>query len=399
MQFTFMFELKLNQHFCKMPKIWIIGRGLYALNLARFIKNINKNDIMLCLLTTDAHDFAGWSKNFDQVIYIEFRPSTYFKDVYDIVKDNYAIPVGEETLFLEYGNYLEQNATNKINFLQEEHLHEKHSNKRSEFKNIFPIKIKYHNKMHFMNLVKIADIPCLKTFYCGNIVTVPKITKFLLKPIYSRGSIGQQIIIIDPANPYCVPQNYILQEYLENKNEYSVFCDIMDSKIESFVCYRCTTMHKGFGIKRELVENEYTNNVLKIYVQTLLDKATENCENYYYNGYLGIDFLETNNIFYATDFNPRITNGIGFLSGSKVIVSLIPYLFSNFNYNTIKECIVLDNDVFFSDDPLPGIFGIFLIIWYFFFALFSFQSIKNYIESKVKDQIITFDERYILFYK
>lgn len=383
------------------PDVWIVGRGLYALNFAKHIKEYN-NDCIIYLLTTDPNDFAGWSNCFSQVVKIKFDPISYFDDVYKIVGFNFIVPVGEETLFLEHINFKHaQLGQNKLHFAYEPKLTmpKQENNKNIQ---IHP-KVHFHNKMNFMKLVEQTNLPLIKTFYPGDIMVHTmensnfKPHKYLLKPIYSRGSLGQQIVDVSIGEPYTVPEKYILQKFVENESEYSIFCDIINSEIDEFVCYQCTAMYKGFSTKRKLITGEICSKLVD-YINILLTHIKKDFGDY--NGYLGVDFIESKGIFYPTDFNPRITNGIGFFNNhfvkkSNEIISIVPYLSNNFGIDSIKECFTTQNDMFSFNDPLPGIFAILLMLWYILSACVMLQPVEKYVESKVKAQIISFEEKHL----
>lgn len=343
-------------------QIWVIGRGLYALNFAKIMKGEN-----LCLLTTDPNDFAGWSNSFSKVVYLKFNPLTYFNDVCKIVGQDIIYIIGEETLYLEYHNKF----TPKLNM-------------KSSIS-----KIKYHNKANFMKLVKKSKIPLIETYYPFKLIQQINTQKFLLKPIYSRGSIGQEVITLNLGQQYIVPENYILQKYLDNKTEYSIFATIESSIILDIICYKCECMHKGFSTKRTVIgSGNIIAKLLTQRTQTLLQNMSSN-----YDGFIGIDFLESGGIFYPTDCNPRVTNGISFYTNpsSDSIISLVPYLKQNFSCSVLVECYTTTNDMFSLADPLPGLFAIFMMIYYVLCALCSGKNVEKYIEKKVQEQIVVFD--------
>ena len=58
--------------------IWVIGRGIYALNLIRTINSA----YTINLITTDKNDFAGWSKKVNKVIYIKKNSPTFSNKKY-----------------------------------------------------------------------------------------------------------------------------------------------------------------------------------------------------------------------------------------------------------------------------------------------------------------------------
>ena len=63
-------------------------------------------------------------------------------------------------------------------------------------------------------------------------------SKDLLKPIYSRGSLGQQIVEINVGEPYTVPPGYILQKFIKNTKEYKkrkIKNTCINYKIDKFI--------------------------------------------------------------------------------------------------------------------------------------------------------------------
>lgn len=365
--------MNLNQNV-----LWIIGRGLYAYNFIRYCKNKYKF-LTYKLITTDENDFSKKSNLFDEVVTIKYdnnNPFEYYCKIKNIVGNEIICPVNEETILLEYFDEIEE----KLNFL---------------FKRC-KSKIFFHNKQNFMKLIENLDIPYIKTYFPNEKIIIKESDNYLLKKIYSRGAIGQRILENDKSYNFIVPDNYLLQTLITKKQEYSFFCVVVENNILEYVVYKCDEMIMGFSTKRIKISGS-TSNKLYEYTNKILLAMKDRFGNY--NGFLGIDFIESENIFYATDFNPRITNGIEFLTKnmSDTIISTIPYVTNKINYfncfDLIKECLTYSNDLFYIDDLIPGLFSIIIIIWYVILACLNFVSPKEYIKNKIQKQIIFIDEK------
>jgi len=309
-------------------KIWIIGRGIYALNLIRSLDN----KYIINLITSNRYDFASYSNKINKVIYIVYRNEyDYINRIIEIIKDDLIIPVGEEYILLE--NYINKTGIN-LNL----YLLDRQNNK-----------YKYHNKKEFNKLLNNIELPTLDVQeYIDN-------NKYILKSIYSRGGIGHLIKYGYELKNIDI-NNYLIQKYIKYEKEYSVFCIVENGNIKSILIYEILMIFNGYSIKRKLVINdklvEYTNKIVK---------------QINYTGFLGLDCLLYKNEYYIVDFNPRITNGISFyLKDSFKIENKIDkidkkkeIIISILNY---KELLKYKNDILYLDDIKPFIICIIVYI-------------------------------------
>ena len=366
-----------NKLFPQEPKypIWVIGRGVYALNLIKALDS--KYEINL--ITTDKDDFAGWSKKVNKVIckksYKDHYDYLYLCDIYDIVQQDMIIAVGEETVILEH----ELNSNNEPGRQANMYGHTKF-NKNKKI---------YHDKQNFMKLLKEIKLPCLE--YHENYTVILKCDgDYLLKPIYSRGGQGQKKIKFQ-SEEYTVPHNYILQKYIHDARECSTFLLADEGQIKIFLTYDVNDMVDGYGTKRSLIENNETYEYCKQIVAKLN-----------YSGFLGMDYINNDGIWYPIDFNPRITNGIGFFKentfdplkmkcelDARTTISTIPYLLTT---GKVFDIFRYKSDYFDMYDIMPGISVTFQLIWAIIESIYYLTNTKQYIKNKLLEKIVTCDK-------
>jgi hypothetical protein len=393
-------------------KIWIIGRGTYALGLIYALKS----NYELNLITSEYLDIAIYGTNkLNKVIYIEppkiIGEYNYVKNIMEIVGSDLIIPVGEETIIIEYILNKYPQLNNQINLFG--------STISSN------IKYHYHNKENFYQLIKNLNIDHIDIFTLdetkkllsvGSEPTGPTdptyptnqtypTGKYLLKPKFSRGGLNQ--IILDKSNideillNPTIPVNYIIQKYIYIKKEYSVFAIVNHGQIiNNVIIYESLDMFNGFATKRKIISN---NDILSKQIIQIISKILKHIS---YSGFIGFDFIFDGNKLYPVDFNPRITNGIAFIKsdsfdpfnyenneiiiGSDIILSLIPYLILN-KYNLLN-IFFIENDLFRSRNIFNNLKLCIMIIFKFIY-LFVISLLKNKtIEDLVIDSIITCDQ-------
>lgn len=367
--------------------VWIIGRGIYALNYIQFINNDT-----IYLITTDKYDFARFSNKIKMSYFVKFDDN-YCKNVIRLVGADFAIAIGEETLFfdefsLRFEKYMKYARHHTSEFLHDVNLYGISS--RCE-------RIMYHNKYNFMNLVKKLNLPYIKTWNTGQIINTP--CDILLKPIYGRGGKGHIFKhinktyiseITEITDQFIVPENYIAQKFIKNKADYSTFAIVSNGNITQYVAYQCMDMIDGFSTERIIVKSS------KLYNYT-----SKIVSHIYYTGFIGLDFIKcpiTGN-YYVVDFNPRITNGISLLNKSQTIsISTIPYLLKSFTIDRLKKSIKY-SDVVSIRNMLPFIVMIFTLIFNVIVALFMRKSPSEFIKKNIEKSIIKFDkEKYNQIY-
>ena len=319
--------------------IWIVGRGIYALNYIRFLHfNVN-------LITTDKYDFAGISKYVKQVYYVNFDKN-YCSTIQQLVKNDIVIAIGEETLYLD--DHIKKTGS-QINLLGNSY----------DLPDYQP-RLKYHNKANFMDLIRTLNLPCLETWNSGHTVEIYKSGKYLLKLINSRGGIGQQIIQIQ--NTYTVPENYILQPYVKTKKDYSTFVIATKGHIQQYVGYECIDMIDGFSTERIKVD------IKDLFYQT--EKIVQ-----------GLN--------YAIDFNPRITNGISLLKNN-VSISTLPYLSKKMSINRIIKSIKY-SDVISFFDILPFFYMIVIFIRLIILSFLNLTRPSVYVRKYIEKSVVKYD--------
>lgn len=332
--------------------IWIVGRGIYALNYIRYLK------LKINLITTDKYDFAGYSKYVKKVYYIDFDEK-YCSTIEKLVKNDMVIAIGEETLYLD--EYIKKN-NSKI--------------KLFGYNSSNSVRLQYHNKENLMNLVHKLNLPYLNTWNSGDIIDNVKMDKYILKLTNSRGGIGQKIIEIN--NKYIVPENYILQPYIQIKKDYSTFVIAKNGIIEHYVCYECIDMINGFSTERKKV------NIKDLYYQTNLIVNSLN-----YTGFLGLDFIEYNSINYMVDFNPRITNGISLLK-NELSVSTLPYISKKKSFERIIKSVKY-SDIISINDIMPFFYMIIVLIRLIVMSLLNFKQPSLYIREYIEKSVVKYN--------
>jgi len=346
-------------------KIFIVGRGHYALNLIYALDN--KYEINL--ITTDKTDYVQYISKIKNYFIIDYQSELeYVKGIKEIALNNLVIPVGEEGIIIE----------KIINLYPEIDINLFCSTSKTN------IKYYYHNKRNFYDLLKKLNIDHL--FY-ENILNV-EYDNYLLKQIYSRGGLKQ--IKINNEEEFkklkCnknIQTDYLVQKYINITSEYSVFLYANNGIIHGYLSYQTFDMISGFSTRRKII----TNN--KIY-----DMILKIIKHISYSGFAGFDIISDGFNLYIVDFNPRIVNGISFLKMNSFdpykinnkfeiytdeIISLIPYL-----YNNPKKWINILN---ISNDMFKNFYDSIKIIIRFLYILiiykFNSKNIKNLIENNL----------------
>jgi predicted ATP-grasp superfamily ATP-dependent carboligase len=335
--------------------IWIVGRGIYALNYIRFLgRRVN-------LITTDKNDFAGLSKYVKNMYYVKFDDN-YCLIIEQLVKDHIVVAIGEETLYLD--EYIKKTGSNMK-------LLGRNYNTSSQ-----EIRLMYHNKENFMNLISRLGLPHLETWNSGQIVESYKSSNFLLKLKKSRGGIGQQIIKIQ--SEYVVPDNWILQPYIKTKRDYSTFVIAKRGHIQHYVAYECIDMIDGYSTQR-----------VKVDIGDLYFQTNQIVKSLKYTGFLGIDFIEFDGTNYMVDFNPRITNGISLLN-KNISISTIPYILQKFSLERILKSI-LYSDIITIFDIMPFIYMIITLVRLLFLSLVNLTKPSVYIRKCIEESVVKYD--------
>jgi hypothetical protein len=359
--------------------IWIIGRGLYALNLINIIDPKYK----LNLITSELFDIASVHYKIKKIFYIENSDKigklNYVEKIISIVKNDLIIPVGEESIIIEYILNKYPNLRNKINLF----CQTINSN----------VKYLYHNKQTFYELLQTLNIKNLKTYKTTytQIKLLSKSNKYLLKPLCSRGGIDQILIQnIDILHNINNLDKYLIQEYVENKKEYSVFALVYNGIIinNNIIIYEAINMIDGFAFDRKIISFE--SNISKKVIE-IVEKIVKNIS---YSGFIGFDFISDDKNMYPIDYNPRVTNGISFFKkdsldpinlnnsflinyNNKQIITLLPYITSKKN---ILDIFYIDNDTIRYDFNIYTNIKIILMI--------ILQLIYTYIKSLIFNKSI-----------
>jgi predicted ATP-grasp superfamily ATP-dependent carboligase len=137
-------------------------------------------------------------------------------------------------------------------------------------------------------------------------------------------------------------------------------------------------MINGYSTYRETVS--FTE--LHTQTSTLVSKLN-------YSGFLGLDFIFSNNVFYMVDYNPRITNGICLLTNA-ISISTIPYLIKNFSPKSLIKSIVY-SDIISFDDPMPFFYMILMFIRLILSAILNFSNPFAYVRTHIEKSIVKYD--------
>ena len=316
--------------------ILIIGRGKYALSIARIFRYSQPCvKINIILATTVSYDFGTFSK-YVKKKYIISRPDAmdikpFIQDIQNLIKKHnikMIIPGAEEVFYVS-----------------------KHRNKFQPSKIFAPNQFEFlneiHNKYLFQLLLSEIKLKHLSSYLCSTIDgLVQQMAMFkdigietcVIKPVYSRGGLDAVIcnntinllnnnnnnnddinlkkIKISQKNPY------VIQPFV-NGVHLSTFSIAMNGTLVFHTCYRTLLPFKGFGTIREEVHDVELYNWCKQFI---------NATNY--TGHIGFDFIrghigaasstyhrrrtvkeinDTGSV-YAIECNPRTTNGLDILS-------------------------------------------------------------------------------------
>ena len=312
-----------------MINVLVVGRGKYALSIARLFRNssLEKNQLKIFLATTVALDFGLVSR---------------------YVHKNFVIPRPDENLH-RFVSSLEQiiqnNAVHLIIPGAEEIFYLVKHKSRLPSCNIFaPKKFEQlneiHNKYLFQLLLSEIGLKNLPSYMCSSIEEIFQqmqlfkdigILRCILKPVYSRGGLDAvvcnstsdlteqkkyQEILVSEENPY------VIQPFVDGLH-LSTFSVVVAGDVLFHTCYRTLLPFKGFGTIREEVADKELFNWCTKFV-----KATN------YTGHIGFDFIrghvgttsssfhrrgtvaeiEESMTLYAIECNPRTTNGLDILS-------------------------------------------------------------------------------------
>lgn len=327
--------------------IWVVGKCIYALNYIQ-----QSNEKYINLITTDKNDYVCWSNRINKVYYIKYD-SEYCKKIEELVGNDLVIATGEETMVLD--EYIIKTGSNMNLFGHNPH------------------RITYHNKENFMKLIEDMNLPYLKTWSPNDMINTSG--TYILKAINSRGGIGQKIINV--SDKYIVPENHILQPYISDKLDYSTFVIASNGEINKYVAYKCNEMMNGFSIERVVVD-----------IKELHDMTLAIVKKLNYSGFLGLDFVNANDMYYCVDFNPRLTNGLLLLNNKKSI-NTIPYLIKGVRGRFIDA--FKYSDMITLSDLMPFIIALLLFIGCIFMALITCTNPEDYIKKKMQEKMVKYE--------
>ena len=354
-----------------MINVLIVGRGKYALSIARLFRNscMEKNQLRILLATTVTLDFGLVSR---------------------YVHKNFVIPRPDKSVhhFIDsLTQIIQNNAVHLIVPGAEEIFYVvKHKSRLPACKifapNKFELLNEVHNKYLFQLLLSEIGLKNLPSYMCSSIEEIFQqmqlfkdigILRCILKPVYSRGGLDAvvcnstsdlleqkkyQKLLVSEENPY------VIQPFV-NGLHLSTFSVAIDGNVLFHTCYRTLLPFKGFGTIREEVDDKELFKWC-----TKFAKATK------YTGHIGFDFIrghigttgssfhrrgtvaeiEESMTLYAIECNPRTTNGLDILSlkHEKVIwqaymrfLGEIPFNEKNAKGSTTNEKLYVKNNNYY----------------------------------------------------
>jgi len=328
-------------------EVLVVGRGVYCLSLLRILgvkSHHNNKNVKVTLATTYRMDIGSFSRHVDKILQIP-RPDRdlegFSNSLCDFVRganpNLLIIPVGEETLFLSQikGRLQQQQQACLRIFTNSSHDILTTLNDKYQFQKLMG-NIFSDSKIPRTRLVKKEQdlLEAVADAFQRNKTA----NKVVVKPISGHGSVGAHIIprseherLLDFPNEFLnqYPINfepddstlsssrqtnrrtlsspYVVQEFIEGQ-EYSTLSLCIEGKVVAHVCYRPRSVGThGFSPIRDMAGPSQWNKTLE-YVQKVASahKLT---------GHFGFDMMERySGEMVALECNPRMTNGIAFLS-------------------------------------------------------------------------------------
>lgn len=351
-------------------RITVLGRGIYAYNLIRLLQKY-----ILTLATTDKQDFAKESVRIKNVLFLTNPSNDYDKYMEELscLNNDIVFCVGEETFYWQKKDTIMTNVLMKL-----------------------------HSKWDFMDLCNVCDIKIPKTIKIEELSSVVSIEKdVVIKPLFTRGQqdsyywrkgklLNNKKEIIDMPKTSNI--HFVAQEDLDDDNcerHYSGFSYCDDGIIIKHVSYQSLCPVDGYATVR------ITKNIPEI--EMIMHKIIS---HQHYSGFIGIDFIEKNGIYYPIECNPRCTNGITLFDGDlfgklelfRASCSPLLLLF-NYWYSLMAWYYLLTTkwDNFEWSDPyiLPAQILLMtnnIIDWIFY----GYGSLTNYLKKKIINEIVIY---------
>ncbi|BAZ42759.1 hypothetical protein NIES4101_87290 [Calothrix sp. NIES-4101] len=328
-----------------------------------------------------------------------YNPTDYIRALLEIVKQEHIhllIPTCEEIFYISHGLA----ELNKYCQVFAEPIH---------------ILNKLHNKWEFICQVKKIELVTPQTWLVKSKEDIFDILqssnsfhKLILKPVYSR--FASNIHILSPENyqlsvkaiekiKISENKSWVLQEFIPGKH-YSSYSIVHQGKITAHAVYPTVfTAGKGSCIYFEAVNHPQILQWVKRFVESLE-----------FTGQIAFDFIETNDILYPLECNPRAISAIhifqvsdkletAFLNTTSEIIQpqihqkamismamLIYGLPDAIRYHQLRQWLMIffsTEDVIFRLSDIMPFFSIFIVLWQS--LLMSFKTGLSLIQVSTQD--------------
>ena len=299
--------------------VLVVGRGLYALQLARVHSQAG---CKVLLATTAAMDFTRASLAV-AASFVVPKPEcanaesqrAYSSELQRIILEHdvsLVVPAAEEALFV-------------ARLLPE--WHSALGKRTRVLSGDFPLMQRLHNKYEFQQLCVSAGLGSPPTVLVRSAAEARKAMqasssafKFVIKPVFTRGGLAMRIVQRDDdvsAMDFS-SMPHVVQDFIAG-DEFSSYSVVANGHVLAHVCYACSFQLGGFSTVRT-AENK----------PAILDWVSRFVAHFNFSGQLGFDFIESRDgAIFPLECNPRATNGVSFFAVNPVLAPQLAKAQSN----------------------------------------------------------------------
>ena len=332
----------MRQQLKQQQAVLVVGRGIYALPLLRILGSNHANNnkghtrVKVILATSVGWmDVAAVSRYVDQVVRVPRADrdwegfTTALCDIATHQPNLVVLPVGEETLFLSLPKVASRiqkaNPKHPPRILAGAYEDMMELNDKFQFQ-------KCMGKVHGNDTIPHTSLVHTQTDLLNSVTNLfeknQAASRVVIKPISGHGSVGAHVIRrndyddlsqeellqkypleMEPTEtkPDILATPYVVQEFVEGQ-EYSTLSLCMNGTVVFHVCYTPRQVGtEGFSPIRDQAPPAVYQKSLK-YVQQVASSQK-------LTGHFGFDMIQRfNGDMAALECNPRVTNGLAFLS-------------------------------------------------------------------------------------